>query len=47
MRSALTVLKRALPFVLAVGIWLTPVPAGLTPSAWHLFAVFASAIAQC
>src|SRR6516162_10508224 len=42
----LTVLKRALPFVLAVGIWLTPVPAGLTPPAWHLFAVFASAIAS-
>jgi len=35
-----------LPFVLAVGIWLTPVPAGLTPPAWHLFAVFASAIAS-
>jgi len=32
--------------VLAVGIWLTPVPGGLTPPAWHLFAVFASAIAS-
>lgn len=42
----LTVLKQALPFVLAVSIWLTPVPAGLTPPAWHLFAVFASAIAS-
>jgi DASS family divalent anion:Na+ symporter len=39
-------LKQALPFVLAIGIWLTPVPAGLTPPAWHLFAVFASAIAS-
>ena len=42
----LTVLKQALPFALAVGIWLVPVPAGLTPPAWHLFAVFASAIAS-
>ena len=46
MRRPLTFLKPALPFVLAVGIWLTPVPAGLTPPAWHLFAVFASAIAS-
>ena len=46
MRRPLTFLKQALPFVLAVGIWLTPVPAGLTPPAWHLFAVFASAIAS-
>jgi divalent anion:Na+ symporter, DASS family len=46
MRSALTVLKPALPFMLATGIWLTPVPAGLTAPAWHLFAVFASAIAS-
>ena len=46
MRRRLPFLKQALPFVLAVGIWLTPVPAGLTPPAWHLFAVFASAIAS-
>ena len=32
------------PFALATGIWLTPVPAGLTAPAWHLFAVFVSAI---
>ena len=36
--------KRALPFALAIGIWLTPVPAGLTAPAWHLFAIFVSAI---
>jgi DASS family divalent anion:Na+ symporter len=32
--------------ILALGgaLWLTPVPSGLTPEAWHLFAVFASAI---
>ncbi len=46
MRPSLAVLKQALPFMLAVGIWLTPVPAGLTAPAWHLFAVFASAIAS-
>jgi DASS family divalent anion:Na+ symporter len=40
----LTTLNQALPFLLAVGLWLIPVPAGLTPPAWHLFAVFASAI---
>ena len=38
-------LKRAVPFALAIGIWFTPVPAGLTPPAWHLFAVFVAAIA--
>jgi DASS family divalent anion:Na+ symporter len=37
-------LKRAAPFALAIGIWFTPVPAGLTAPAWHLFAVFAAAI---
>ncbi|MCU0974563.1 MAG: anion permease [Burkholderiales bacterium] len=36
--------KRAAPFVLAVGIWFAPVPVGLTPPAWHLFAIFAAAI---
>ncbi len=46
MRHSLTALKQALPFVLAVSIWLTPVPAGLTAPAWHLFAAFASAIAS-
>ncbi len=39
------ILKRALPFALAFGIWFAPVPAGLTPPAWHLFAVFVAAIA--
>jgi len=38
-------LKRAAPFAIAIGIWFTPVPAGLTPQAWHLFAVFVAAIA--
>jgi DASS family divalent anion:Na+ symporter len=38
-------LKRAAPFALAIGIWFSPVPAGLTAPAWHLFAVFVAAIA--
>ena len=37
--------KRAIPFALALGIWFTPVPAGLTAPAWQLFAVFVAAIA--
>src|SRR3954470_24709946 len=36
--------RRTLPFVLALGIWFTPLPAGLTAPAWHLFAIFVSAI---
>jgi DASS family divalent anion:Na+ symporter len=36
--------KQLLSFALAFGIWFSPVPAGLTPDAWHLFAVFAAAI---
>jgi DASS family divalent anion:Na+ symporter len=38
-------LKRAAPFAIAIGIWFTPVPGGLTAPAWHLFAVFVAAIA--
>jgi divalent anion:Na+ symporter, DASS family len=37
-------IARAIPFALALGIWLWPIPAGLTREAWHLFAIFASAI---
>jgi divalent anion:Na+ symporter, DASS family len=37
-------LMRALPFVLVIGIWLWPIPAGLTKESWHLFAIFAAAI---
>jgi len=37
-------LRRIAVFALVVGIWFTPVPAGLTSPAWHLFAVFAGAI---
>jgi DASS family divalent anion:Na+ symporter len=44
--DSLARLKQAFPFVLAIGIWFAPVPAGLTAPAWHLFAVFVSAIAS-
>ena len=39
-------LKRAAPFAIAMGIWLAPIPAGLTEQAWHLFAIFVAAIAS-
>jgi DASS family divalent anion:Na+ symporter len=39
-------LKRILPFAVAIGIWFAPVPAGLTAQAWHLFAVFVAAISS-
>jgi len=39
-------MKRAVPFAIAIAIWFSPVPAGLTEPAWHLFAVFAAAIAS-
>jgi DASS family divalent anion:Na+ symporter len=32
------------PLALGAGIWAAPVPEGLTPAAWHLFAIFAAAI---
>jgi len=38
-------LKRVAPFAIAIGIWFTPIPAGLTAPAWHLFAIFVAAIA--
>ena len=38
-------IKRVAPFALAIGIWFTPVPEGLTAPAWHLFAVFVASIA--
>jgi DASS family divalent anion:Na+ symporter len=39
-------LRRAVPFAVAVAIWFAPIPAGLTLPAWHLFAVFMGAIAS-
>lgn len=39
-------LKRIAPFAIALAIWFSPIPAGLTAHAWHLFAVFVAAIAS-
>jgi DASS family divalent anion:Na+ symporter len=39
-----TLLSRAAVLVLALGIWFSPVPEGLVPEAWHLFALFVAAI---
>jgi DASS family divalent anion:Na+ symporter len=38
------IILHALPFAIAGAIWFSPVPAGLTPQAWHLFAIFITAI---
>ncbi len=35
---------RVASVALALAIWLSPVPGGLTPVAWHLFAIFVAAI---
>jgi DASS family divalent anion:Na+ symporter len=45
MMSTGLLVRRAVPFVLAVAIWFAPVPEGLTTPAWHLFAVFVGSIA--
>src|SRR5258707_13576188 len=39
-----SLLKQALSFALAFAIWFSPIPAGLTKEAWHVFAIFAAAI---
>lgn len=44
MSSPGLIVRRIVPFAAAIAIWLTPIPAGLTPAAWHLFAIFISAI---
>jgi DASS family divalent anion:Na+ symporter len=41
-----TATKRSVVLVLALGLWLAPAPGGLAPAAWHLFALFAAAIAS-
>jgi DASS family divalent anion:Na+ symporter len=35
---------RAAVLILALSIWFSPAPAGLSPQAWHLFAIFSAAI---
>jgi DASS family divalent anion:Na+ symporter len=39
-------IAKAATFALALGLWLVPPPAGVAPEAWHLFALFAAAIAS-
>lgn len=34
----------AIPIVLLLGIWVSPVPEGLTVQAWHMFAIFVATI---
>jgi DASS family divalent anion:Na+ symporter len=41
---ATPVIARLTTLALLVGLWFWPVPDGLTPAAWHLFAIFAAAI---
>ena len=41
-----TLAARAGVLALGVAIWFWPVPNGLTPPAWHLFAIFAATIAS-
>jgi DASS family divalent anion:Na+ symporter len=38
------VVPRLATLAIAAGVWWWPVPDGLTPEAWHLFAIFAAAI---
>ena len=44
--GAKTLVARLGVFALGAAIWFWPVPDGLTPPAWHLFAIFASTIAS-
>ena len=37
-------LARGAALAVALGLWFAPVPQGLTPQAWHLFAIFGGAI---
>lgn len=40
-----TIIAFAIPLILGCAIWFSPVPAGLSPAAWHMFAIFAATIA--
>lgn len=40
-----TIFAFAVPLVLGGVIWFLPVPEGLTPEAWHMFAIFTATIA--
>lgn len=36
--------RTAVPLLLLGALWVIPVPAGLTPAAWHMFAIFCATI---
>ena len=40
------VVARLITLGLALGLWFLPAPEGVVPAAWHLFALFVSAIAS-
>lgn len=40
-----SLLRWAIPVAVLSAIWITPVPNGLDPKAWHMFAIFAATIA--
>ncbi len=40
-----SVIAFLVPLILGTAIWFFPVPEGLTPEAWHMFAIFAATIA--
>ena len=44
-RDRKTLIARAVTLLLALGLWFCPAPSGLQVDAWHLFALFAAAIA--
>ncbi|GAB5072703.1 anion permease [Citrobacter sedlakii] len=39
------VISVGIPLIVGLAIWFYPVPEGLTPQAWHMFAIFAATIA--
>jgi divalent anion:Na+ symporter, DASS family len=43
-RERAVLVARLATLALALGLWFWPVPDGLTPQAWHLFAIFVAAI---
>ena len=38
------IIKLVAAFILGVGLWFAPIPEGMSPAAWHLFTIFATAI---
>ena len=43
--SQKVVVSALIPLLIGVAIWFYPVPEGLKPEAWHMFAIFAATIA--